>query len=101
MSKLCQADLVCNTYAIQYFKQSTAKAFSIVRIVNFGETKKCALTFPLSGAVFLNPVASDGKIAISVASLPRVTCDVYHAANGITLIDDWLVNTTPIVTDSR
>jgi succinate dehydrogenase/fumarate reductase cytochrome b subunit len=93
-------DPVCNNYAIQYFKQSITKAFFVVHIVNFGATKKCTLTFPLSGAVFLNPVASDGKIAISVASLPCITCDVYHAANGITLIDDWLVNTTPIVTDS-
>lgn len=77
--------LVRDADTVQHLKQCTTKMFSIVRIIEFGESEECTLTFPRRGIVFLDPMTCHGKITISITSLPCITGNVDGPTNSVTL----------------
>ena len=77
--------LVLNSYVFENFKQGLTKPFACVCIVDFRETKKCALEFPFGGCRLLNPVTRYSKIAIGITGLPCVASDVHFTCNLRTL----------------
>lgn len=77
--------LVRDADTVQHLKQCTTKMFSIVRIIEFGESEERTLTFPCRGIVFLDPMTCHGKITISITSLPCITGNVDGPTNSVTL----------------
>ena len=77
--------LVCDTNTVQNLEQSTTKALPVVCVVDFREAKQRAFALPLCWCLFLNPMACDGEVAVSITSLPCITGNIYCPANILTL----------------
>jgi hypothetical protein len=78
---------MCNANAIKNFEQRTTEALSVVCIIDLGESKQRIFAFPLAWTIFFDPVASNCKVSVCVASLPPVACNIDGSANRITLYD--------------
>jgi hypothetical protein len=65
---------VFNADPFESFEKGLTQPLTVVCIVKTREAKKGALGFPLRWCRLLDPMASNRKIAIGIAGLPRVTC---------------------------
>lgn len=67
------------------FKKCLAQAFTVVSVAEMGEAKEATLELPLCRCRFLNPMASDSEVSVSVASLPCVAGETNFASDRWTL----------------
>jgi hypothetical protein len=67
---------VLDANPFENLEKSLTKPFTIVRIAETCEAKKSSLIFPLRWRCLLNPMASNRKVAVSVAGLPCIACQI-------------------------
>ena len=70
---------------IDNFEERLTKALTVVSIAESCEAQKAVLELPLRGWWFLNPMAGNSKVTISIAGLPSITRQVNFASNCWTL----------------
>ena len=62
-----------NAQTVNNLKQGTSETFAIMWIIESSEAEKGTLNLPHTQLRFLNPMASDGEVAVCVRCLPGIT----------------------------
>ena len=71
--------------AVAHLIKCLAKTHPVVSRIHLNEAKQGLLNRPLPRHTLFDPVAGDGKISASIASLPCFTCQADFTSHGGTL----------------
>jgi hypothetical protein len=86
MTYACQsAYLMFNADTFENFEEGMTKPYTVMCIAKTCKAEKSGLSLPLRRCCLLDPMTSNRKVAISIAGLPSITCQIDLAGDRWTL----------------
>jgi hypothetical protein len=74
-----------NADTFDNFEEGMTQPYTIVSVAKMCETEKSSLGLPLRWRCLFNPMSGNCKVAIGVAGLPCIACQIDLASDGRTL----------------